>query len=159
VAKKTYHHRTDLEKCRSQWRKLAGLYSRKEWSAAVVRAATAAEIAANYAIRKELGDQGRLSPKFIDNLLVWANGLSGKIDRLLAPLTEGGSRATAIRDLKGLARHISTNRNAIVHSGEFRNRDSATQVILKTKQFIEGLVRLYEPSFELRKTKKRNRPH
>ena len=45
MSKKEYKDRTDLEKIQSQWNKLTGLHSREEFSGAVVRAATAAEIA------------------------------------------------------------------------------------------------------------------
>jgi hypothetical protein len=46
-SKKPYDERSDLEKLRSQWTKLSGLHLRDEPSAAIVRCATAAEIAAN----------------------------------------------------------------------------------------------------------------
>lgn len=151
--KKTYEQRTDLEKCQSQWHKLQGLHSREEWSAAIVRAATAAEIAANYAIRVEFERQSHLSARFVDSTLVWANGLAGKIDRLLAPLTHGTKRAKAVAQLKSLASEINGTRNAIVHRGEFRDEDEATEAIGKTRRFIEGLVRLYEPPFKLRRRK------
>jgi len=151
--KKTYEQRTDLEKCQSQWNKLQGLHSRNEWSAAVVRAATAAEIAANYAIRVEFERQTRLSAHFVDGTLVWANGLAGKIDRLLVPLTHGTKKARAVAQLKSLASEINSTRNAIVHRGEFRDEDEAADAISKTRRFIEGLVQLYEPSFKLRRRK------
>jgi hypothetical protein len=47
---KSYQERTDLQKIQSQWNKPGGLHSREEWSAAIVRTATAAEIAASFAI-------------------------------------------------------------------------------------------------------------
>jgi hypothetical protein len=47
MGKTPYDDRDDLEKLRSQWKKIDGILERrKEWSAAIVRAATAAEIAA-----------------------------------------------------------------------------------------------------------------
>jgi hypothetical protein len=46
--KKPYSERTDLEKIKSQWKKTTGFLERGEWSSAIVRAATAAEIAANH---------------------------------------------------------------------------------------------------------------
>jgi hypothetical protein len=52
---KKYEDRTDIEKIQSNWKKLSGLYSRREWSGSVVRAATAAEIASNLVVREELG--------------------------------------------------------------------------------------------------------
>lgn len=89
VTRKPYEERTDLEKIQSQWNKLSGLHSREEWSAAIVRAATAAELAANFAIRKEFESRSKFDSKFVDSLLRWANGLAGKIDRLLIPLSVG----------------------------------------------------------------------
>lgn len=64
---KPYKERTDLEKIASQWNKLSGFHSRQEWSAAVVRAATAAEIAANYAIRKEFAKRTDFKDEFVDS--------------------------------------------------------------------------------------------
>ncbi len=51
MAAKRYKKLTDLKKLQKQWHKLSGLHTREEWSAAIVRAATAAEIAANIAVR------------------------------------------------------------------------------------------------------------
>ena len=75
---KPYEHRTDLEKVQSQWHKLSGLHTREEWSAAIVGAATAAEIAANFAVRQEFAARSKFDSDFVDGLLVWANGLAGK---------------------------------------------------------------------------------
>jgi hypothetical protein len=150
MAKKPYEERTDLEKCQSQWRKLQGLHSREEWSAAIVRAATAAEIAANYAIRTEFAKQSNLPEQFVDSMLRWANGLGGKIDRLLVPLTEGTKKEKTVTKLKAVAREINDTRNAVVHRGEFRDEDQATKTIARTRRFVEGLVRLYDHTFKLR---------
>jgi hypothetical protein len=59
-----YAARTDLQKIQSQWNKLSGLHTREEWSAAVVRAATAAEIAANFAIRREFAARSTFDTDF-----------------------------------------------------------------------------------------------
>jgi hypothetical protein len=53
MPKKSYEHLTDLEKVQKQWHKLAGLHSREEWSAAIVRAATTAGLVANFAQRAD----------------------------------------------------------------------------------------------------------
>jgi hypothetical protein len=53
TTKKPYKELSDLEKVQKQWHKLTGLHTREEWSAAIVRAATAAEIAATFAVRRE----------------------------------------------------------------------------------------------------------
>lgn len=151
MAKKPYDERTDLEKIASQWNKLTGLHSREEWSAAIVRAATAAEIAANFAIRQEFGNRSTLEPAFVNSLLRWANGIAGKIDRLLLPLFESRKEHKTIRALKAVAERINKERNAIAHQGEFRDMDEAAEIIEETRKFIETLVRLYEPAFELKR--------
>jgi hypothetical protein len=151
MAKKTYEQRSDLEKCRSQWHKLRGLHSREEWSAAIVRAATAAEIAANYAIRREFASRGKLSASFVDSLLRWANGLKGKIDHLLLPVVTEAKKKKALRQLVAFATEVNEHRNSIVHRGEFRNEDKATELIAKAEKFVLGLVRIYKPSFKLPK--------
>jgi hypothetical protein len=153
MSRKPYDERTDLEKCQSQWTKLQGLHSLEEWSGAIVRAATAAEIAANYAIRSEFTHQSKLPDHVVDSLLKWANGIQGKIQNLLVPLTKGTRKAKAIATLKSVADEINSARNAIVHRGEFRKQDEATEKIEKTRFFIENLVHLYDPSFKLRDKK------
>jgi len=153
MGRKPYEERTDLEKCQSQWTKLQGLHSREEWSAAIVRAATAAEIAANYAIRNEFEHQSKLSKHFVDSLLKWANGLQGKIDKLLVPLLEGTRKAKVIGTLKPVSKEINKIRNAIVHRGEFLDEDEAVEPIKQARHFIEGLVHLYDPAFKLRDKK------
>lgn len=150
MGRKPYEKRTDLEKCQSQWTKLQGLHSREEWSAAILRAATAAEIAANYAIRTEFNRQSNLPNHFVDSMLRSANGLRGKIDRLLVPLTKGTSKAKTIAKLKTTAENINGQRNSIVHSGEFRDEDKAIEAIEQTRHFIETVIHLYDPSFTLR---------
>jgi hypothetical protein len=101
----------------------------------------------------EFDRQSYLSARFVDSTLVWANGLAGKIDRLLAPLTHGTKRAKPVVQLKNLASEINSTGNAIVHRGEFRDEDEATEAIGKTRRFNEGRVQLYEPCFKLRRRK------
>jgi hypothetical protein len=48
-----------------------------------------------------------------------------------------------------VAAQINKERNAIAHQGEFRDKDEATTVIGQAIHFIETLVRIYEPGFEL----------
>lgn len=70
MTKKKYEELTDLEKLQKQWHKLSGLHTREEWSAAIIRAATAAEIAANFAVRREFETKSEFDAKFVDNLLL-----------------------------------------------------------------------------------------
>ncbi len=152
--RKSYEDRTDLEKIQSQWHKLSGLHSREEWSAAIVRAATAAELAANFAIRREFQSKSNLSPRFVDSLLKWANGIAGKIDRLLVHLSEDEKHHKTIKGLKIVSEQINKKRNAIAHQGEFCNKGEAKAAIQQSKKFIETLVQLYEPSFALKERKR-----
>lgn len=146
---------SDLEKLQKQWHKLSGLHTREEWSAAIVRAATAAEIAANFAVRNEFAAKGHFDSKFVDSLLRWANGLAGKLNRLLLPLSAANKqKIKKMNALKDLAEKVNSKRNAIAHQGEFCNEEEAKTSIKQARKFITGLVRLYEPDFELKDRKR-----
>lgn len=86
TTKKPYNERNDLEKLQSQWTKLSGLHTRDEPSAAIVRCATAAEIAANYAVRTEWSQRTQFDAAIVDQFLRWANGLPLKVERLFVPV-------------------------------------------------------------------------
>lgn len=76
----SYNDRSDLDKLQSQWNKINGILAReREWSFAIIRAATAAEIAANIAVRQTFSLNSKFSGDFIDSLLIWANGIDGKL--------------------------------------------------------------------------------
>src|SRR5277367_6148959 len=107
MVKNSYEQRSDVEKIQSQWHKLTGLHSREEWSAAIVRAATAAEIAANFAVRQEFKSRSIFKGDFVNSLLRWANGLDGKINRLLLPLSEGSKRHKIFVGLKKDAEEVN----------------------------------------------------
>lgn len=155
ATKKPYTELTDLEKLQKQWHKLSGLHTREEWSAAIVRAATAAEIAANFAVRKECAARSKLDVDFINHLLRWANGLAGKLDRLLVPLSAGQvKKHKKMKQLKTLADKVNLKRNAIAHQGEFCNQDEAEESIQHARKFITGLVCLYDPKFVLKERKR-----
>ena len=149
MAKKDYNKRSDVEKIESQWTKLSGLHTRSEWSAAVVRAATAAELAANLAIRQEFAARSKFDPAFVDSLLKWTNGLSGKLDKLLLPVLKGQDKHDAISKLRGLARKVNDKRNDIAHRGAFCSEKEATAQIANCKTFVVGLVRHYVADFDL----------
>ncbi|MBN9553487.1 MAG: hypothetical protein J0H61_02240 [Alphaproteobacteria bacterium] len=110
---------------------------------------TAAELAANFAIRKEFTKQSQLRAPFVDSLLVWANGLQGKIQRLLLPITKGRTRLENLKELQKLALKVNKTRNGIAHQGAFCDGEEAKAVIEDARKFIEGLVLHYEPDFEL----------
>lgn len=155
ATKKPYAELTDLQKLQKQWHKLSGLHNREEWSAAIVRAATAAEIAANFAVRNEFAARSEFDSNFIDHLLRTANGLAGKLDRLLVPLTAGDAKKhKKLKQLKQLAEKVNSKRNAIAHQGEFCNEEEAKATIEQARKFIKGIVKLYEPKFVLKERKR-----
>lgn len=150
MKKQPYDDREDIEKLQAQWNKMNGIVRRKkEWSAAIVRAATAAEIAANIAIRKAFGSDSEFSTSFVDSLLSWANGIDGKFKRLLIPMTTDRERLKGLKALQKLAEKINKKRNTIVHRGSFSNEREALEMVDLAQQVIEGLVEPLEPGFTL----------
>lgn len=147
-----YDDRSDLDKLHSQWNKISGIFEReKEWSAAIVRAATSAEIAANIAIRQRFSAESQLSSHFVDSLLVWANGIDGKFKRLIIP-AEGNADAKAeLRTLHKKAEKLNLKRNAIVHRGAFARKSEATAMVTLAHDVVMGLVAPWEPTFTLEK--------
>ncbi|MCI0148156.1 hypothetical protein KNO81_19905 [Paraburkholderia sediminicola] len=150
ATKKPYKDLDDLEKLEKQWRKLSGLHHREEWSAVVMRAATASEIAANLAIRNEFEARSKFDADFVGSMLVWANGLQGKVSRLLKPLYKGTPKAKRLAPLLTVMERINNRRNAVAHSGEFCNVEEADAVIADCRTFVEGLVSLYHADFKLK---------
>lgn len=146
---KLYSERTDIERLQSSWKKLTGLMKRNEWSAAITRAATAAEIAANIAVRHELQEQRNLEAPFVDHLLKWANGLDGKLGKLLSPLHTTKERQKIFKSLRKKAEKINDQRNIVVHSGNFMNEEEAKEVVALAKEFIEEIVGSYHENFKL----------
>ncbi|WP_368655458.1 hypothetical protein ABRY94_13135 [Castellaniella ginsengisoli] len=153
VKKKPYQDLDDLEKLRKQWRKLSGLHHREEWSAVIIRAATAAEIASNLAIRHEFEARSEFDTKFVNSLLVWANGLQGKVTRLLKPLYEGSPKAKELKPLITVMERINSKRNAVAHAGEFCSSGEADSVVNDCRTFAEGIVGLYHHNFKLKEHK------
>jgi hypothetical protein len=144
-----YQTLSDLEMLKKQWVKLSGLHSREEYSAAIVRSATAAEIAANLAIRAEFKDHSKFSADVVDSFLWSANGLRGKMMNLVLPLVFKNKKTAAYKKLFASALTINERRNAVAHQGIFCNKIEAQEVIREAKKFIEVLVDLYEPGYEL----------
>jgi len=147
--KKPYDERDDLEKIASQWRKLSALNKRKDFSAAIVRCATAAEIAANLAIRSEFTSQSTFDAKIVDSFLIWTNGLRNKMDRLLLPIRFKNRKHPEFKKLKALSESLYEQRNDIVHSGRFSSKNEATKAIEDAKLFIEALIGIYHPGYKV----------
>lgn len=147
--KKPYSQKSDLEKISSNWRKTKGMLLNQQWSGAIVRAATATEIAANLAIREELIEIRGLDKEFVDSLLKWANGLAGKIDRLLLPVTVGDPWHPEFRKLRAQAAKLNRERNSIVHSGQFKRKSTAARVIPEARRIILTLTAPYYDEYNL----------
>lgn len=79
-----------------------------------------------------------------------ANGLAGKVDRLLIPLVDqDAAKRKALATLKKVSGQVNAKRNAVVHQGEFCNPEEAQAVIAQAKEFVEGLMKLYDAGFIL----------
>jgi hypothetical protein len=115
-----------------------------------VRCATAAEIAANYAIRYEWSRQTEFAPEVVDQFLLWANGLKGKIERLFVPTYSHPNKRKIGKKLIALARKINQVRNAVVHQGAFSNAKEAKTIIAEEKTFIDTIVGLSIPNFDIK---------
>jgi hypothetical protein len=149
-SKKPYCERTDLEKLQSQWTKLSGLRGRDEPSAAIVRCATAAEIAANYAIRTEWAQKTQFDAAIVDQFLRWANGLPLKVTRLFVPIYFATPRTSATaKALIKSAEKINAVRNAVVHQGSFSNTKEVEEAIAEAKTFINMIVSLSIEGFDI----------
>ena len=140
-----------MEKLESNWTKTVGLFNRGEFSISIVRAATTVELAANYAIRKELCRKHTLPKEFIDNLLVWGNGLTGKFTKLIIPVTKGSNRGNVYKQGWKRLKKLNRERNAVPHSGEFKGQTTAIAVLNDAREVIQTLVRPYQPRFKLKK--------
>jgi hypothetical protein len=147
--KKPYSERSDIEKIKSNWAKIRGLLDRREWSSAILRAAIASEIATNLAIREELQVIRGLEPKFVNGLLMWANGIMGKFDRLLLPVTRETEKHRILRNVKSKVLKVNDVRNSVAHSGGFESKKTALTVANNFKDIIASIVRIYHIDFEL----------
>lgn len=151
MQKLPYKNRTDLQKIQSQWNKITGHLSRKDWSAAIVRAATACEIAANLVIRRKFAEKSTFSPAFVDHILKWANGMRGKFQYLIIPMctADNEEMGKVMKAISSKANKINDKRNAIVHGGDFAGEPEARKVVQEARKLIEELVGFYEVEFKL----------
>jgi hypothetical protein len=146
---KPYSEKSDIEKIESNWKKVSGLFDREEWSSAVVRAATASEIATNLALREELEVKRNVKSEFVDSLLKWATKIQGKFDRLLLPVTKGTALHNKFKKVRSKVTEINDERNAVAHSGQFKKRTTAEKVCLNAKEVIEVIVGTYHKNYRL----------
>lgn len=137
--KPPYQERSDIDKIKSNWNKVCGLFEKREWSSVIIRAVTASEIAANLAIRAELQNKRNLESKFVDSLLIWANGIQGKFERLLLPVTKGTKFHVTLKSIQKKVTEINRERNSVAHSGEFRKKQLLERLLKRPKKLLKLL--------------------
>ena len=140
IAEIPYDERTDDQRLESNWTKGLKQFDRKDWSACVVRAATSAEIAANIYIRKFLLTEHTLPPKFVDALLLSANGLDGKFKRLVRPAAEHRGNWSDIKSLQKKIESLNDHRNGVVHAGKFKSKKDAKSAFDQSLSIIRTLA-------------------
>lgn len=155
--KRPYSKRSDIEKIKSNWNKIDGMYKREEWSSLIVRAATAVEITANLVIREELIHERNLEAEFVDSLLLWANGLHGKFKRIILPITKNTEKSPKLKKLFNRVDKINKERNLIAHSGQFKKRTTAEEIIEEAREVILAMVDIYCDDFELKEIKQKKK--
>ena len=147
--KKPYSERSDLEKIQSNWRKIRGFIDREEWSSAVVRAATVAEIATNLVVKHELQEKRGLESEFVDHLMLWANGIQGKYQKLIMPSVKGRKFQKEFASLQKKIGNLNKERNSVAHQGQFKKKSTAVRVVGEAREIINILVEKYHKGFKL----------
>ena len=145
-----YSKRSDLQKIRGSWVKAKALLGKGECSSSILRAATACELAANFVVRKALCEDIKLKKEFVNSLLLWANGLQGKFTRLIAPLFKSKQQFERFKKINTKIKSINSERNSIIHQGQFKGKRTADKVLGDSYIVINILVRTYAPGFMLR---------
>jgi hypothetical protein len=116
---------------------------------AVVRAAIAAELAANLAIRAHYATGAQHSAEQVDVMLREANGLRGKFQRHLLRFSQGTPKHVAMRELNDLCMLLNDERNSICHSGSFKSKASARRTVALAHKIIMTLVPEHEDEFNI----------
>ncbi len=135
-----YDEKSDDQKLEANWKKARSQYERGDWSAAIIRVATSAEIAANIYIRKYLIDQYELPTQFVDSLLKSANGLDGKFNRLIHPAAKTSETWDKLKPLQKKIESLHNHRNGVIHSGKFKKKADAKAAFKYAFEIIEGLA-------------------
>lgn len=140
-----YSKASDDEKVVRNWNKACKLFSRREYSVAIIRCGTCVELSVNFAIRQELVTERGLPLKFVDKLLKSANGLRNKYQNIFLPIMEEYQEHDELKELwnKQIVK-INKERNAVIHSGEFRSEKVARTVLKKTYNALLGIMDLYD---------------
>lgn len=142
IKKTPYSDRTLEEKISSNWTKTLGLFKRGEYSTVVIRAATSVELASNLLIKAEFHKNRGLPEEFVDSLMMWANGLMGKVDRLLLPIFKGTTKEENLKEIKVRSKDINDERNNVVHRGQFKAKVTATRIISEAEFIINTFLSL-----------------
>lgn len=133
---KPYSDRTLEEKISSNWTKTLGLYKRGEYSTVVIRAATSIELASNLLIKAEFQQNRGLPEEFVESLMMWANGLTGKVDKLLLPIFKGTTKENKLKEIKVRSKDINDERNNVVHRGQFKAKKTADKIMSEAEFII-----------------------
>ncbi|HJU07293.1 MAG TPA: hypothetical protein VJ727_02295 [Rhodanobacteraceae bacterium] len=140
TAKVPYDERSDDKKLEANWKKVRGQFKRHDWSACIVRVATSAEIAANIFVRQFLVAHHSLPPRFVDALLLGANGLDGKFKRLIKPAAEHLGTWNQLKSLQGTIELLNDHRNGVTHSGKFKSKQDAKVAFELSLKIIQTLA-------------------
>lgn len=139
-SKKPYDERSDDEKLLSNWKKAVGLFEREDWSASIMRVATASEIASNIYIRHYLQESHDLPEEFVNSLLKSANGIAGKLRQLIIPASKASNTGEEIKQIQKKIESINTHRNEVAHAGKFKNKKDAKLVFEYATEVISLLA-------------------
>ncbi len=146
-----YSNASDDEKVSRNWNKARGLFNRGEYSVAIIRCGTCVELTINFAVRQELVNERKLPLAFVNRLLRNANGLRNKYLYVFLAIMEEYEEHDNLKELwKDNVDFINNERNAIVHSGEFRSEPVARSVLEKTYKSLQVIMDLYHHDCEIR---------
>lgn len=141
--------RTDLENLQSTWTQVGDLMKRKQWSAAVVRAASAVELALNIASMCELRERPHLEPDLVEHLFGCANHMVGKLDKPLRMAGTSVEPREKFKRLRDIAARIDEQRNLVIQMGAHMTEDEATEIVGLARELAEQSVQYCHPAFFL----------
>jgi len=131
-----YEQRTDDVRLKDNWRKARKQFERGDWSASVMRAATAAEIAANIYVREYFVREKSLPQTIVDELLKSANGLDGKYRKLIRPVSLHRGTWSQMKAVQKKIQDLNSHRNEVAHAGRFRSEKDARDAFLSSHLVI-----------------------
>jgi hypothetical protein len=77
-----------------------------------------------------LSRQHGLPEAFVDSLLISANGIDGKVKKLVQPVCEATGKWNAMKSIVKDVEKINKLRNQIAHSGRFMNQEEANEIFV-----------------------------